>query len=473
MPPSLWTATAAPPPEAEPLRGEGRADVCVIGGGYTGLSAALHLAEAGAAVTVLEAGEVGFGASGRNGGQVIPGLKVEPDEIERRFGPDRGARIVELAAGTADFVFRLIERHGIACDARQDGWIRAAHSPAALRQIADTVRQWFRHGVKLEELDRDALRRLVGTQAYVGGFLDRRGGCLQPLSYARGLAGVAQRLGARIHTRTLAAALIPDGREWLVRTDGGTVRALQVIIATNAYSGLAAPRGLWGPLSRSVVPVHSSQAATMRLPDAIRARILPGGQGVSDTRRLLRYFRIDPSGRLIMGGRGRSRESSDPATYRTLMDAALDLFPELAGQGWHFFWSGQVALTADHLPHLHELAPAIFAGLGYNGRGVAMATVMGKLLADRAQGVPADRLPFPTTELRTIALHGLHRPVLPLVVGWKRLLDRVEGWRAASRARSNQVPATHASALGSHHADRSGLPERRRRSTPGAGGRRS
>jgi glycine/D-amino acid oxidase-like deaminating enzyme len=396
-----------------------------VGGGFTGLSAALHLAEAGADVALLEASEPGFGASGRNGGQVIPGLKLEPDELEARFGSDRGARLVAEVGGAADLVFDLVRRHGIECEARQDGWIKAAHSASALRAVLDGARQWSRRGAPVEELDRGRIAELTGTDGYAGGWVDGRGGVLQPLSYARGLARAAQQRGAHVHGDTLVTGLRRQGPAWAVATPRGSVMASQVILATNAYTDLAA--SLWPGLARTVVPVYSYLVASRPLPESLRRTVLPKGHAVSDTRRLLRYFRLDPAGRMVMGGRGKFRESRRLADYRPIAWSAAELYPSLRDADWEFLWGGKVALTLDHLPHLHELGPGAYAGLGYNGRGVAMATLMGKWLAQRVQGATDKDVPFAATPLRPVPLHRWRRPVLHAAVAWKRTLDRLEG----------------------------------------------
>lgn len=423
-PDSLWAATAVPAAAEPPLQAEERADVCVIGGGFTGLSAALHAAEGGASVALLEAGRVGSGASGRNGGQVIPGLKLDPREIEATFGAERGGRLTDLVGGAADVVFDLVRRHRIECDARQDGWLKACHSEAALRAATLTARDWSRRGAPVEEIDRVRIAELTGTGAYLGGFVDHRGGVVQPLSYVRGLARAARQAGARIHERSPATTPRREGGAWVVATPSGAVRADRVIIGTNGYTDLARARGPWPGLARTVIPVYSYIAATRPLDD-LRHTILPKGQAVSDSRRLLRYFRLDAAGRLLMGGRGATRESTNRSDYAGIIASALELYPALGACDWEFVWGGKVAVTLDHLPHLHELAPGVHAALGYNGRGVAMATVMGKALADRVLGRGAPI--FPESPLRPVPLHRWRRPFFEIVVAWKRTLDRLEG----------------------------------------------
>lgn len=414
---SLWEATAGRGPSFPTLEGEQAAEVAIVGGGITGLSTALHLAERGVGAVVVEAAEIGWGASGRNGGQVIPGLKEDPDTLERRFGPEMGPRTVEAVGGAPDLVFSLIERHAIDCGARRCGWLQAAHSHRAMTRVEARARAWQRRGAPVDVVGGDEAARLLGSEAYVGGLLDRRGGALQPLRYTRGLAEAAVRKGAQIFVRSRVVGLQQEGERWRVGVARGAVVAPRVVLATNGYTDR-----LWPGLAETILPVYSFQAATRPLSDAMA--ILPEGHVVSDTRRLLRYYRRE-NGRLVMGGRGPFRDPPEPADDRRLRSAARETFIGAAAEApVEYRWSGRVALTADHLPHLHELAPAVFAGLGYNGRGVAMATLMGRWLAEVATGGRCKD--FPVTALRPVRAHALHRPVLQGMIGWYRLLDGLE-----------------------------------------------
>jgi len=421
LPPSLWAATAAAPIHHAELVHDDEADVCVVGGGFTGLSTALHAAEAGARVVLLEAAEPGWGASGRNGGQVIPGLKWDPDALEELLGTERGARLVEFVGSAPDLVFALIDRHHIACSARHEGWIHAVHGPAALAAEEARVRQWRARGAEIELLDRDSVAAALGTREYLSGALDRRGGWLQPLDYARGLARAAREAGAKVHAGSPATDIDRVGGGWRVLTDRAAVSARQVFICTNAHTGALVPR-----LSRSLVPLVSYQAATQPLSETLRSQILPKGQVVSDTRRLLRYFCMDPAGRLVMGGRGRFRATATREAYRHVESSLRRVFPEAASARLDFFWSGQVALTLDSLPHLHELESGLWFAGGYNGRGVALATALGRGLAGLAGGARAEDLPLPPSPVRPIPFHRLRRPAIELAVAWKRALDAWE-----------------------------------------------
>jgi glycine/D-amino acid oxidase-like deaminating enzyme len=425
LPDSLWAATAPSGPSCPPLSADRSADLCVVGGGFTGLSAAYHAAQAGAEVVLVEAAEPGWGAAGRNGGQVIPGLKLDPDDLERRFGAERGRRLVDFTGTAPDLVFELVAKHQIDCGARRKGWFQAVHGRTALPLAEDRVRQWQARGVALEMLDRDQISAVLGTNEYSAGLLDPRGGWLQPLAYARGLARAAQGAGASLHGRSPATRIDRSADGWRIATPSGNAIAKQVLICTNAYTG-----ELWPRLSRSLIPVTSYQVATEPLSDELRARILPKGHVGSDTRRLLRYFCMTPEGRLVMGGRGHIRESERRELYAHIVASMHKLYPETSGARLDYFWSGRVALTLDHLPKISELGPGMWSGGSYNGRGVAMATAMGQLLAKCAGGADANSLPLPPTKTRPLPLHGLRGPAIGLAIGWKLLLD---AWEARRR----------------------------------------
>jgi glycine/D-amino acid oxidase-like deaminating enzyme len=415
---SLWSATAAQGPTLGQLAQSVRAEVAIIGAGYTGLSAALHLAAAGHDVVVLDAVEVGERASGLNGGQVIPGVKHDPDTLEEIFGPVAGPRFVDTVASGPDVVFDLIQKYEIACAATRTGWIQPATSATALEAIAARVGQWRRRGADVELLSARETARLTGSQRYSGGWIDRRGGTVQPLSYVRGLARSAGSVGARIFSRTPATDLAQMDRGWRVRTPSGSVVSSKVILATDAYTDR-----LVDPLRRTLIPVPSFQVATEPIPEKLRQTILPEGQSASDTWRLLRYFRLDATGRLIMGSRGTFADVPVAVAARHHYRAVREIFPQLEGIRYEYHWGGLVGMTRDHLPHLHEVAPGLLTGLGYNGRGVAMAAVMGRILADWALGVPASELAFPVTPLAPIVMHRFNQIGARVAIQGLRAMD--------------------------------------------------
>ena len=417
-PPSLWAATAPPAPPTPPLQGPGETDVAVIGAGYTGLSAALHLAERGASVLVLDQGEIGWGASGRNGGQIVPGLKHDPDDIERLMGKERGRLLVEFAGRAPNLVFDLIKRYAIACDAVRQGWLQPAHSPAGRLAAERRAEQWARRGANAEALDRAAMATMTGSELYCGGWIDRRGGTVQPLAYARGLASVAIAKGIAVHANTPAQTLTREMGKWRIEVPRGTVIADTVLLCTNGYTG-----DLFPGLAQEVVAVNSYQAATRPLSDNIRKSILPGGQAASETKRVGCYYRLDRDGRFIIGGRGTRIDDPAPHLFERLRRSAREIYPQLADAEWSNHWSGHIAITQDHFPHLLELAPGLLAGLGYQGRGVAMSTAMGQLLAARAQGAADADLPLPVRRPKPFPLHRFRVPAVYLVSRWYRLLD--------------------------------------------------
>lgn len=421
LPPSLWAATDLNAPQTPPCTESTSVDVAIIGAGYTGLSAALHLAQAGVNVCVLESSEPGWGASGRNGGQVIPGLKYDPDQLRVMFGADKAESLIETIGNAADTVFDLIQRHRIDCDALRQGWIQPAHSASIMPLLEKRAAQWAERGAPIELLDRDAVARRIGTSAYVGAWVDRRAGSVHPLKYCRGLAQVALAQGAAIHGHTEVLKLERQGARWLLHTNqGAIVSADRVLIATNGYTGT-----LWPQLKQSVIAANSFIVATQPLPALLDNSILPGKEVVSDSRRLLLYYRRDSEGRLLMGGRGPFAEPQSAQDFAHLERSLVRLFPQLAGIEYEYRWTGRVAITRDFLPHVHEPAAGLSIALGYNGRGIAMATTMGQCLAQRLTSNGTAPFPFPISTIQAIPFHFLQRFYIAAGVAYYSILDKL------------------------------------------------
>jgi sarcosine oxidase len=414
---SVWELTAEPAPATQPISGDVDCDVAVVGGGFTGLNAALELAENRRSVIVLEQGEIGGGASGQNGGQVVPGLKHDPDTL-LHIG---GERLLDFAGDSAGQLFDFIRRHNLQCHASQSGWLQPAVTEAQLQVVSGRAEQWRRsRSVDTHILDREAVRAATGTTAYLGGWIDPRGGSLQPLSYVRELARVAMAAGARVHTSSKVGALAEASDGWALTVGSHRVRAANVVIATNGYTG-----GLVPGLAKSIFPSHSVQIATEPLPQEVRSRILPARLPVSDARRLLKYYRLDPEGRFLIGGRGSFGAKESGRYYGGLKHIAQEMFPDLKSVQWAHQWAGKIALTLDHLPHIHNPQRGLYAALGYNGRGVAIASRMGVLVAQIILGMPVAESPIPTTQVRAVPFHAFRRPAMEATVAWYRLLDRL------------------------------------------------
>ena len=414
---SIWAATAVPAPATPALTGSLKTDVLVVGAGFTGLTAALRLAEGGASVLVADSHEPGYGASGRNGGQVIPGLKLDPDELDAVFGEETTA----FAGQAADVVFDLVERYGIDCEPQRSGWIQPTVKQAHVPVLEKRLKQWQDRGADCEWLDADPLSDKIGSRFFVGGWFDKRAGTIHPLNYARGLARAAQAAGVRIHGGSEVTSLKRRGGRWLAQfATGASVTADNVIVATNGYSG-----SLWPALKRSIVPVRSFQVATVPLSGDQLERILPARCGVSDTRRVGHYFRIGSGGRAMIGGRGGFSEPSPPTDYRHVISALHAVYPALASVPLEFFWSGTLAMTQDHLPHIHEPAPGLTMVLGYNGRGVAMASAVGTAIGAHLLD-PKRNLPLKLSDIRPLPLHALHPAYASIVVWYYRLRDALE-----------------------------------------------
>jgi len=411
LPPSFFRLQAENVPEYPALEGSRRADVCVVGGGFTGLSAALHLAAEGGDVVLIEANEIASGASGRNGGQIHSGLRRDVIWLQRKFGLERARILWDMAEEAKALLRGLVVRYAIACDLRS-GVIEAFHKASLLKDGAELVRALGeRFGYdQAALLDRAATTAALGSERFFGAILDRGGGHLDPYRFALGLARAAGAHGAAIHEKTPAVALKPGP---VVETAGGRIRADRVIVATDGRSG-----ALEELTRQRMVGINSFVVVTEPL-GARGEGLMPGGESAADSRFVVRYWRKTADNRLVFGG-GESNAGNIPADVRAFVRPhLLEIYPQLAETTLVHGWGGIVSVTAPRLPFVREILPNVWAAGGYSGQGVALAPYVGKLLAEAAQ----DR-----TE-RIAALAALPIPKLPLATWLRRALVTLALWR--------------------------------------------
>lgn len=422
---SLWSAVTPDGPACPALSGSVQADAVVIGGGFTGLSTALNLRKAGVDVVVVEAAEPGWGASGRNNGQVIPTLsRPDPDDIEKRHG-EPGERFVHLLRDCASTLFDTVREHRIQAEAEQTGWVQPVHSPGRIAIAERRVRQWSKRGAPVELLDAGQVRTMVGSQAWHGGFWNRTGGHINPLALARGLARAAIEAGARIHAHTPALDYVRRDGLWVVRTPSGEVRARSLVLATNTYTGEFAP-ALAPAIAREVVPVLSWQMASQPLPASVRATVIPGRQALSDTHGELIFARFDARNRLITGG-AILLPFDRADRLKTAVAARIErLWPQIGPVRFDHIWNGYVGMTPDFMPRFHRLGPDAWAWAGCNGRAVGLSVALGGEFAKAVCGVPERELALPFTEPQPLPMHGIVRRVAPLMLLRYRRMDRME-----------------------------------------------
>jgi len=400
----LWEITAPPGPPTSPLGGEVRADVAVVGCGYTGLSAALHLAQAGAKVAALEAIEIGFGGAGRNVGLVNAGMWLAPDDIVERLGVHYGERLLSLLGGGPAEVYALVDKHNIDCELVRNGTLHCAVGRSGLAKIEVRARQWGNRGAPVRVLTQAETAKRIGVDIYAGSLLDLRAGTIQPLAYARGLAGAAINAGAQVFTASPVRSAERASKVWRLKTDGGNLAADWVVVATDAY----AEGALWPQGKREQIRVPYFNFATRPLSDNLRATILPGREGCWDTRLIMNSFRFDRAGRLLFGSIGALRGTGLAVHRAWCLRALKKTFPQIEEVGFEAQWYGMMGMTYDALPRFHRLAPNVVTFCGYNGRGIGTGTVFGRILADHVLGKLSEKdLPLPVTEPDAPALPGL------------------------------------------------------------------
>jgi glycine/D-amino acid oxidase-like deaminating enzyme len=411
----LW-ALDAPSAAQAPVPLPERADVAIVGGGYTGLAAAQALARRGAAVTVLEQHSVGWGASGRNGGFVLPGYKPDVEALARRLGLEEARRLFALSREAVACLEGLIEAEGIACDYVRCGAVTLAAKPGHLRTLAESAR-FLRESLGYETavLGPSELKTEIDSPRYHGGLVDPGAGSVHPGRYVRGLAEAAARAGAVIVEDVEVRSVRRDGSGVMVETLRGPLRAKDVLVATNGYTGPAFPA-----LRRRIVPVGSYLIATAPLDPALASRLIPRGRVLSDTKNLLYYFRLSPDRRMVFGGRAAFTPTPVAKAAGLLTRAMREVFPALGGASVEYAWGGQVAFALDQMPHAGQLGGLHYA-LGYAGHGVAMSTWLGARMGDALAGSGA--VPDITARFRAVPFYHGRPWFLPLAGAYYRVKD--------------------------------------------------
>ncbi len=415
---SWYAESAGPCHDLPALGGDTRADLCIIGGGYAGLSAALHAAERGLDVVVLEANRVGWGASGRNGGQVGIGPRAEISQYERTVGKGDAAKVWDIAVSANRLVRDLIKRHNIACDLA-DGFVECAWREREVPDLHDYVEhlaERYDHRTA-RPLARDEMAEMLGTERYFGGYLDTMGAHLHPLKFALGLATAAQAAGARIHERSKAVE-VARGR---VRTVTGAVHADHILLACNGYLD-----GLSMRPQRRMLPLNNFILGTAPLGEERARKVNRDNVCASDTRFVLNYFRLSPDGRMLWGG-GESTSRTFPGDLKTFVrKRMLEIYPDLADVAITHAWGGTLAITGTRMPLFQDLGHGIKAIGGWSGSGIHMGTMGGKIAADAIAGEIEDwdllaRMPVPQFP----GGDWFRMPLLRMAMFWYSLQDRL------------------------------------------------
>lgn len=420
---SYWLDTAPAGPDYTTMALPDSVDVAVVGGGLTGLSAAVHLRRKGASVAVLEAERMGWGASGRNGGMCTTGLSISLLSAIDRYGFDEACRMYLAFDAAIDTVEQLIRDESIDCNFARTGKLNLAVKPAHYEAYARTSEVLNeRLGRDTILVPRDRIRTEIGSDFYHGALVDPRAAGLHVGKFVRGLAGVASRMGATLHEAARVTSIHPEaGGAHTVRTVRGDVRAKQVLVATDGYTDGAVPH-----YRRRIVPVGSFIVATEPLDRPLVDELMPTRRMASDSKNLLYYFRITPDDRMLFGGRAQftlSNPDSDRGSARILEQGMHKVFPKLAGRRLDYAWGGQVGMTLDRMPHAGQHA-GVHYSLGYNGHGVQMATYMGRQMAEVMDGHP-EANPWRSLRFRAVPFHFGPPWFLPLADAYYRWRDAV------------------------------------------------
>jgi glycine/D-amino acid oxidase-like deaminating enzyme len=417
---AAYARTAPPALGTARLEGRIRSEVAIVGAGFTGLSTALHLSRKGISVAVVEGREVGWGGSGRAFGQVVPYAKHHEHHIYSTFGPEYGERLINLLSSGPDLVYGLIDKFGIECEPVRTGLLFAAHTRAAAEKLNRRADFWQARSEPVNVLEGDALEKIVGSRYYPLALLDRRGGSVNPLGFVRGLAGAAISAGARLFENSPAIKLARQGNAWLLKTDAGEILADTIVLATDAYTD-----DLWPGLRHSIIPIRAYHIMSAPLSENLRASILPGGQSLTDSRRLYSGIRVRPDGRLHMSVDG--PPFSDGLAFSAHGSTRVNtLFPQIGELQWQEQVSGWVGVSTDQYPRIYELGKGLLGAVGLSGRGIAFGTLLGLELSRRVMREPESECALPLSKLPRAYNSTMMRLLAYGLISLYRVLDSRE-----------------------------------------------
>lgn len=391
----LWSTLVDNVPHFPQLQTDINTDVCIIGGGFTGLSAAIHLAEAGHRVVVVESLEVGSGGSGRNVGLVNAGTWAQPDELNKYLGEKVGEKLTTALGHAPQLVFDTIDRLGIQAQDTRTGNLHMAHNSEGEADIDHRYLQLSRRGANVEVLTGAKCHEYCGTKVVQKALLDKRAGTINPYAYVTGLAQAAKHLNVEIYENSSVNEIVKSDSQWCVKTTSGSITADKVVLATNAYT-----QGEWTEILKTIYFVKYYQIASEPLTGSIADKILPYKNGSWDTRLALSSIRRDKENRLLLGTVG-GHEGKE-SIYHSWADLITQkYFPELGKLKWQYQWTGKFGFTTDHIMRIFEPAPGIVAATAFNGRGITTGTLMGKAFAQYLQDDDREKLPLPFSDLES------------------------------------------------------------------------
>ncbi len=399
----LWAATAPPAPILSTFEGEKEVDVVIIGGGFTGVSAALYLAETGTDALLLESRHVGFGGSGRNVGLVNAGLWLPPEDVIKIVGTEHGENLIDFLGKSPNLVYELIEKHEIACEAIRVGTLHLGHSPAGLKSLEEREVQWQKRGAPVRLLSKEETAKKTGSTKFCGALLDERAGTVQPLAYVRGLAKAAVAAGAKLFDNSPVTGLEKKNGRWVLSTPKGTVKAKSVILAVQGY-----PEAAFENKLNALIPFNYFQFATPPLPASIREKVLCEGHAAWDTALILSSYRFDDANRFIVGSVGQVINGGFGVHEAWARRSIKKMFPAIPTTKLEYAWGGRIAMTTDHIPRFHMPDKSFVTVTSYNGRGIGPGTVFGKLMAQLVQGeVQPKDIPLPLQKEKPVFMRNL------------------------------------------------------------------